>query len=248
MLTSISGAGPTHYESCAIATCSRHSGASSESRLLRLFGGTQAKLIIHHDRFCTSTERKTQLQNGRRGSGSLDSPRLSYDPLRNTTMLIRDTLPEDAKVVSVLIDTVARERRHLAATTGFSEESTESFIRFVKASNGVHLVGLVEDAIVGWCDITPASYEGMTHVGRLGMGVKAGFRGQGIGKALLESALTRAFRQGLERVELEVFRSNDSAVRLYEAHGFIREGVKVGARKLDGVADDILLFAKCKNA
>jgi len=151
-------------------------------------------------------------------------------------MLIRDTLPEDAKVVSVLIDTVARERRHLAATTGFSEESTESFIRFVKASNGVHLVGLVEDAIVGWCDITPASYEGMTHVG------------QGIGKALLESALTRAFRQGLERVELEVFRSNDSAVRLYEAHGFIREGVKVGARKLDGVADDILLFAKCKNA
>jgi ribosomal protein S18 acetylase RimI-like enzyme len=163
-------------------------------------------------------------------------------------MLIRDTLLEDAKAVSVLVDAVARERRYLAATAGFSEESTESFITFVTAAKGVHLVALVDDAVVGWCDITPASFEGMTHVGRLGMGVKAGFRGQGIGKGLLDAALNRAFGQGLERVELEVFRSNDSAVRLYEAHGFLREGVKVGARKLDGVADDILLFATFKNA
>ena len=163
-------------------------------------------------------------------------------------MLIRDTSPEDAKAVSVMIDAVARERRHLAATAGFSEESTLSFIAFVKAAKGVHLVALVDDAIVGWCDITPASFEGMTHVGRLGMGVKAGFRGQGVGKGLLKAALDRAFRQGLERVELEVFRSNDSAVRLYEAHGFLREGVKVGARKLDGMKDDLLLFATFKNA
>ena len=163
-------------------------------------------------------------------------------------MLIRDTLPDDAKAVSVLVDGVARERRYLACTTGFSEEATASFIAFVRGAKGVHLVALVDNAIIGWCDITPASFEGMAHVGRLGMGVKAGFRGQGIGKELLKTALNRAFRQGLERVELEVFRSNDSAVRLYQAHGFLCEGVKVGARKLDGMSDDILLFALFKNA
>ena len=118
----------------------------------------------------------------------------------------------------------------------------------MRAAKGVHLVVIVGDAVVGWCDITPASFEGMTHVGRLGMGVKADHRGQGIGKGLLKAALTRAFGQGLERVEIEVFRSNDSAIRLYEAHGFLREGVKVGARKLDGTVDDILLFAAFKNA
>lgn len=160
--------------------------------------------------------------------------------------LIRDTTPEDAKVVSMLIDAVARERRYLAVTSGFSEEATASFITSVGAANGVHLVAVLEDIIVGWCDITPASYEGMKHVGRLGMGVKAGLRGQGIGTRLLQAALDRAFRQGLERVELEVFRSNNSAVRLYEANGFLREGVKVGARKLDGVTDDILIFAAFK--
>ena len=163
-------------------------------------------------------------------------------------MLIRDTLLEDAKAVSILVDSVARERRYLAGTSGFSEGSTASFIASLKATKGVVLVALVDDTVVGWCDITPASFEGMTHIGRLGMGVKAGFRGQGIGKALLKAALERAFRQGLERVELEVFRSNRPAVHLYEAHGFLREGVKVGARKLDGVVDDILLFAAFPNA
>src|SRR5262249_47632656 len=34
--------------------------------------------------------------------------------------LIRDTLPEDAKAVSIVIDAVARERRYLAGTSGFS--------------------------------------------------------------------------------------------------------------------------------
>lgn len=114
-------------------------------------------------------------------------------------MLIRDTLPEDAKAVSLLVDSVARERRYLAVTSGFSEEATASFIASVKAAKGVILVALVDDAVVGWCDITPASYEGMTHVGRLGMGVQAGFRGRGIGEALLKAALERAFRQGLAK-------------------------------------------------
>lgn len=79
------------------------------------------------------------------------------------------------------------------------------------------------------------------------MGVKAGFRGQRLGQGLLKAALKRAFGQGLERVDLELFRSNALAVRLYEAHGFVREGVKVGARKLHGMVDDLLLFAAFKN-
>lgn len=158
-------------------------------------------------------------------------------------MLIRDTVPGDAQAVAALIDTVARERRYLAATSGFSEESTAAFIASVQAARGVHLVAVVDGAIVGWCDIARVAFEGMTHVGRLGMGVHAAFRGRGLGKALLAAALDRASRQGFERVELEVFRSNTAAVRLYQAHGFLPEGVKVAARKLDGIADDILLYA-----
>ena len=163
-------------------------------------------------------------------------------------MLIRATLPGDARAVAGLIDSVARERRFLAGTAGFSEEATASFIEFVANSKGVHLIALWDGAVVGWCDITPLSFEGMTHVGRLGMGVAHDFRGRGIGRLLLTTAVNQAFSNGLERVELEVFRSNEKAIRLYEASGFVREGMKVAARKLDGLTDDLLLFAAFKPA
>lgn len=162
--------------------------------------------------------------------------------------LIRDTEPTDARAVSALIDAVARERRFLAGTSGFPEDATASFIASVRAANGVHLVATLNNEIVGWCDITRIHWEGMTHVGRLGMGVGAGFRGRGLGKALLVAALERAARHGLERVELEVYRSNAPAVRLYETHGFVREGVKVKARRLDGRDDDLLLYAAFPSA
>lgn len=158
-------------------------------------------------------------------------------------MRIRETTVQDASAVAALVDSVARERRFLAATSGFSGESTAAFIDFVRTAKGVHMVAEENGRLLGWCDVTPVTWEGMTHVGRLGMGVKEGFRGRGIGKALLREALAKAFAHGLERVELEVFRSNEAALRLYQSHGFDREGVKVAARRLDGRVEDILMFA-----
>lgn len=163
-------------------------------------------------------------------------------------MTIRDTLSEDAATVAALIDSVARERRYLAATVGFSVESTQAFIASLRSANGVHILAVIGDAAVGWCDIAPLPYEGMKHIGRLGMGVKSGFRGKGAGKRLLEAALLRGFNTGLERVELEVFASNREAVRLYESFGFVPEGRKIAARKLDGISDDLLLYATFKKA
>jgi ribosomal protein S18 acetylase RimI-like enzyme len=163
-------------------------------------------------------------------------------------MTIRDTSAEDAEAITFLVDAVARERRYLASTAGFSLASTTAFLASIRAANGVHVVAVADDGIVGWCDITPHHYEGMKHVGVLGMGVKGGCRGRGIGTRLLRAALGRAFSNGLERVELEVFRSNTAAVRLYETNGFIPEGARSRARKLDGVVDDVLLFAAFKPA
>ena len=40
-----------------------------------------------------------------------------------------------------------------------------------------------------------------------------------------------------------VFTDNEGAIRLYESHGFAREGVKSRARKLEGRYQDVLLMA-----
>ena len=75
------------------------------------------------------------------------------------------------------------------------------------------------------------------------MGVMHGFRGQGYGTRLMEATILAAKEYGIERVELEVYASNVPAIRLYEKRGFVHEGVKKNARKLDGQYDDVLLMA-----
>jgi len=163
-------------------------------------------------------------------------------------MEIRDTTDADAESVAALIDSVARERRYLAGTVGFPVDSTRAFIASVKAAGGVHIIAVVSGEVIGWCDIVPHSFEGMQHVGRLGMGVRKDHRSKGVGRELLSIAVQKAFAGALERIELEVFASNRSAVRLYETFGFECEGRKVAGRKLHGVTDDILLHAKRKAA
>src|SRR5690348_3387272 len=163
-------------------------------------------------------------------------------------MEIRDTTDADAEGVAALIDSVSRERRYLAATVGFPVDGTRAFIASVKAAGGVHVVAVASGEVIGWCDIAPHAFEGMRHVGRLGMGVQKDHRSRGVGRELLSVAVQRAFAGALDRIELEVFASNRSAVRLYEAFGFEYEGRKLAARRIDGITDDILLYAKRKAA
>jgi len=159
-------------------------------------------------------------------------------------MEIRDSAVEDAERIAALIDTVARERLFLAGTVGFSVDDTRAFIASTKSAGGVHVVGIESGEIVGWCDIVRHPFEGMTHVGRLGMGVRRDRRSKGIGRKLLEAATERAQGSGIERIELEVFASNPAAISLYESFGFELEGRKVAGRRLDGCTDDILIYAR----
>jgi RimJ/RimL family protein N-acetyltransferase len=143
-----------------------------------------------------------------------------------------------------VIGIVARERRYIGFVDAPPLEGTREFIRGMLASRAIQLLVLDDDdAVVGWCDIIPVSLEGFQHVGKLGMGLLPEFRGRGLGEALARAAIDRAWEAGLERVELEVFASNARARRLYERMGFVVEGVKRRARKLDGEYDDNVLMA-----
>lgn len=162
-------------------------------------------------------------------------------------MVIRETTDADAAALSALVSSVARERIHLASAQGFSLEQTRAFLAALRASGGIALLGLDQEQVVGWVDIAPGPFEGLTHCGRLGMGLARHARGRGLGRALLERALEKAF-DGLERVELEVLASNDRAQRLYRRCGFVEEGRRRHARRMQEGYDDILMFGLLRDA
>lgn len=139
---------------------------------------------------------------------------------------------------------VAAERRYLLTVELPSPENTEVYIRHNVEQNHAQYVAVIDQQIVGLADIIPHVRDSVRHVARLGMGVVAEQRGQGIGNQLLERAMNHAWERGLKRLELEVFADNEVALNLYRKHGYEVEGVKRFARCLDGVYQDIVIMGQ----
>jgi ribosomal protein S18 acetylase RimI-like enzyme len=161
---------------------------------------------------------------------------------------LRSVLAGDAEVLCDAINSVAAERWFLA-NVEFSAEAIGSFLEKSIATSMPHVLALDAQVVVGWCDIVPGKESnGFGHVGQLGMGVRREWRRRGLGRLLLATCLGQAARAGLEKVELQVYTDNQPAVRLYKHFGFVTEGLRRGARKLDGRYQDIELMARWLNA
>jgi ribosomal protein S18 acetylase RimI-like enzyme len=141
------------------------------------------------------------------------------------------------------LDLVARERLYLALLQAPPLDATRPSVLSDIADQMPRFVALINKQVVGWCDIRLFKREGFQHRGELGMGVDPRYRRLGVGQQLVSHTIHRAKEMGLERIELEVFASNTPAIKLYEKMGFITEGVKKRARKIDGACDDIIEMA-----
>ena len=154
------------------------------------------------------------------------------------------TTDEFVEGFSRAVDTVARERRWIGLVEGPPVEASRAFVKHVLEGGGVHLVAVdAHSRVVGWCDIERRRMEGFRHVGRLGIGLLAEARGRRLGRRLMMEAIQAAQRQGMERIELEVFASNERAIALYQSLGFRHEGLKRRVRKLDGRYEDDVIMA-----
>lgn len=142
------------------------------------------------------------------------------------------------------LSAVARERVYLEIVSAPSLPTIKQFQSALIAGNAPVFYALDGERVVGWIDITPYDDARKRHRGQLGMGLLAEHRGRGIGSKLLKAALQHAKKCGLEKVELEVYTTNSSAIRLYRKFGFKREGLIKRYRKLDGRYFDCLALAK----
>ena len=131
------------------------------------------------------------------------------------------------------LDSVAKERKYLAFLEGPPLEKLRAFVLGNLKENRPHYIALIEEQVVGWCDISSLNRPVYAHSGSLGMGVIMEYRGHGIGEALIRAALAHAKSTGLSRVELTVHEENKPAIALYEKMGFTVEGLKRNAVKID---------------
>jgi putative acetyltransferase len=155
---------------------------------------------------------------------------------------VRPVTLGDVPGVRDCVGQVAAERRSLAVTQPFTLQETALFV--ARIVDGGHVQFVADDGarIVGWCDVVPKRGNVYAHVGELGMGVRDGWRGRGLGSRLMGAALDAA-RSRWEQVELSVYASNDAAQALYRRFGFVERGRWPRGRKVDGAYDDVILMS-----
>jgi ribosomal protein S18 acetylase RimI-like enzyme len=113
-----------------------------------------------------------------------------------------------------------------------------------RAGPDSHLVAELDGRIVGYVRmVAPTSLASNAHVRQIqGFVVAEEARGRGIGRALIRAALADARDRGARRMTLHVLGHNAPARALYEAEGFVVEGVLREEFHLDGkYVDDVVM-------
>ncbi len=126
------------------------------------------------------------------------------------------------------------------------EEQREKFAEMAK-DGGIWQVGVFEvgtGQMIGDCVWKRPEYMKFAHVASLGIGIRDGWRGLGLGRMLMERAILAAREdERVQKLELGVFSQNKVAFNLYRSLGFIEEGCRVRAvRQVGGVYEDDILM------
>ena len=138
---------------------------------------------------------------------------------------------------------VARERKYLAIIEPFPIEQNALWVAVNRSRGNPLLVALDGPVVVGWCEVRRETLPGRAHFGTLGIGLRAPYRGAGLGRRLLGAALEAAWAAGFERIELWVRAPNLPAIALYRSFGFVEEGRRRDAVRLDAGSEDEIMMA-----
>lgn len=140
-----------------------------------------------------------------------------------TDVRIRRATPDDVEAIVDLFVAVVEEGRWLGTQAPVDREAQrEQFLAETRASTEcASLVAVAGDRVVGHArvDVTPYNVAG------LGMMVDAGWRGRGVGGALVRAVIEATRELGAHKLALQVWPHNEAARRLYLRHGFVEEGI-----------------------
>ena len=115
-----------------------------------------------------------------------------------------------------------------------SVKEEEEFIKSFTSDDCLLVAGYQKE-IVGMLGFKRHRRKQLHHSGMMGMSVARDHRRNGIGSELLQGLLDWAVKDPhLCRIELDVFATNQAAIKLFENHGFLIEGTMQKAICVNG--------------
>ncbi len=135
---------------------------------------------------------------------------------------VRPAREQDLDAIVDLFVEVAAEGRWIGSEPPVNRDRRlQGLAESLQNEHAAVLVAEVEGRIVGHLWMNLARYG----VADLAMLVSGGWRGRGVGSALLAAGIEWAGEAGAHKIALQVWPHNDGAIALYEKFGFQREGL-----------------------
>lgn len=152
---------------------------------------------------------------------------------------VRPATPADVDAAVTLFADVAAEGRWIGREVVDRAERHAELTASLASPDSAQLVADAGGELVGQLGIVRRGYG----VAELGMLVAAGWRGAGVGSALLADAIDWARQAGAHKIALQVWPHNEAALALYRKFGFVEEGrLRRHYRRLNGELWDAVVM------
>ncbi len=141
-------------------------------------------------------------------------------------MKVRQATPEDVPALVALfqeLDRMQSDWRVFTPRPGFYDEVGAKYREAIGTGNAVVLVAEDEGEVVGMAygEVhVPSRFSDERALELSGVVVRTGYRGRGVGRALVHEAARFAKERAIEWVELKTFAPNQGAMAFWEGMGF----------------------------
>lgn len=172
---------------------------------------------------------------------------------RGKNITLRYVEATDAEALCQYINTLSQERTFLRfqgeqVTLEDEIAYVNGQLELIQQHQAVLLVALCDATIIG---VSGVDTKDMVerHVGVIGISIAQGYRGEGIGRMLMDAVLKEAEKHisELQIVVLDVFSNNTAAIAMYEKLGFVVYGrLPNGIRHRDVFVDNIKMYKTVK--
>ncbi|WP_431028254.1 GNAT family N-acetyltransferase [Lysinibacillus sp. LZ02] len=170
------------------------------------------------------------------------------DGTNNQTYIIRTIETDDARAFINLQETIFSEcdfeyfnanEQNLTV-----QKLRKAMMEWRKVKTSTILLCIVNGEFAGYTLINGNISARTKHVASLRIGVAQAFQRTGIGSALLTQAERWAKEHEIQRLEVQILAHNEHARSLFEKHGYVCEGTRKNAFKLQNETFDELYYSK----
>ena len=163
------------------------------------------------------------------------------------SMEYRQIRPEDAREYVEMMRSLDLETDMMMLEPGERKndpEAAAAMIRESLAAGDFFLIAREGESMAGVLTAERGRCRRIRHAAYVVVGIRAGYRGRGIGTEMFKRLDAWAVSQEITRLELTVRKENKAAVHLYEKSGFVIEGLRKNSMRVGGAYADEYYMAK----